>query len=193
MVLLPVGAWAVTGSNMFVTDAASGRHAAVDAKNGLVAAVHDAGTGKSAAVNSSGQLQVGGSVTANVASPASLLPINTAAFSLSSGLTSVFNPPAGNAAIVTTITVGWTNAGGNNSAFYFWIDPVGQCSSGPKTGAAEIEFAVPNYADIHTFTLSPGWATPANYSICAGTNDNTATFRVTMSGYTVKASTVPIR
>src|SRR5689334_5979318 len=66
VVAFPFAAFAVTGNNVFVTDATSGTHANVDAKNNLNTAIHDPVFGNAARVNGFGQLSanVGGSVTA---------------------------------------------------------------------------------------------------------------------------------
>lgn len=52
----PVGAWAVTGSSVFVTDAHMGYSAKVDAKRNLSAAIHDATTGGAASVDAKNNL-----------------------------------------------------------------------------------------------------------------------------------------
>jgi hypothetical protein len=96
LLLFPVGAWALSFSNVAITDpggvnqakvdAGKNLHAAVadpggvnvakvDAKNNLNTAIHDAGTGTAAKVNGFGQLSaaVTGAVTANVAYPTSAI------------------------------------------------------------------------------------------------------------------------
>src|SRR5256885_17130458 len=52
----PFAAFAVTGSNIFVTDATSGTHAKVDANGNLNTALHDAASGVAAKINASGQV-----------------------------------------------------------------------------------------------------------------------------------------
>src|SRR5437016_10163540 len=58
VVAFPFAAFAVTGSNVFVTDATSGTHAKVDAKNNLQTAIHDPVSGTAATVDTSGNLHV---------------------------------------------------------------------------------------------------------------------------------------
>ena len=50
LLLFPIGAWAVTGSNVFVTDSTSGAHAKVDAKQNVNTAIHDPVSGQGASV-----------------------------------------------------------------------------------------------------------------------------------------------
>lgn len=64
-VAFPMGAWAVSGSNTFVTDALTGVHAKVDGKNNLFTSLRDASSGVPAKVDASGNLRatVNGAVT----------------------------------------------------------------------------------------------------------------------------------
>jgi hypothetical protein len=83
-ILFPVGAWAVTGSNVFITNASTGAHAAV---------------------TSGGALTVTGSVNANQAQPASTFTYFSGA-SETSGCNRVTPPvPAGKALVVTSVNV----------------------------------------------------------------------------------------
>jgi hypothetical protein len=59
VVAFPFAAFAVTGSNVFVTDATSGVRAKVDSKQNLQSAIHDATSGVGAKVDASGKLTVG--------------------------------------------------------------------------------------------------------------------------------------
>jgi hypothetical protein len=59
LLLFPVGAWAVSGSNVFVTDASSGARGRVDAKGGQNVGVHDPVSGKGATVDAKGNQNVG--------------------------------------------------------------------------------------------------------------------------------------
>jgi hypothetical protein len=81
MVLFPIGAWAVTGSNVFVTDATSGVHAAV---------------------NSGGQLNVTGPATA-----APALTYNHSTVVIENGNCFPLNGPlpAGKALVIAMVTV----------------------------------------------------------------------------------------
>ena len=83
-ILFPVGAWAVTGSNVFITSASTGAHAAV---------------------SSTGALSVTGSVNANQALPASTFTSFSGAAE-STGCNRVTPPvPAGKALVVTSVNV----------------------------------------------------------------------------------------
>src|SRR5438067_12976032 len=85
VVLFPLGAWAVTGSNVFVTDATSGAHAKVDSNGNLQTKVSS------------------GSVNATPAAPNQQF-IGTVTFS-DVGPTSktLVTPPTGNAAAITNL------------------------------------------------------------------------------------------
>jgi hypothetical protein len=63
LLTFPFAAYAVTGNNVFVTDASSGLHAKVDAKNNLNTGIHDPVNGTAARVNSFGQLTTAASGT----------------------------------------------------------------------------------------------------------------------------------
>jgi hypothetical protein len=65
VVAFPFAAFAVTGNNVFVTDASSGVQAHVDAKNNLNTGIHDPVNGTAARVNGFGQLTTAASGTVN--------------------------------------------------------------------------------------------------------------------------------
>src|SRR5689334_7825874 len=94
-IAFPVGAWAVSGSNVFVTDATSGVHAKVTSTGQLQ-------------THPNGPLTVNGSVTAGYAagsllhSPSVGGNYSVQADSCGSGTCqTLFKPPAGKAAVVT--------------------------------------------------------------------------------------------
>jgi hypothetical protein len=102
----PVAAFAVTGSNSFITDFTSGAHAKVDAKKNVNTAIHDATSGVAAKVDSLGRqlALVAGSVTVNgVTRPAKPVDLFTTTRDIVSCTT--IEPPAGTALVVTSIGI----------------------------------------------------------------------------------------
>jgi hypothetical protein len=181
-VLFPIGAWAVTGNNVFVTDATNGRHAAVDAKNGLVATVHDAASGKSAAVNSARQLQVGGSV---IARPTFLTELFHAAGNGSGTSCHVIaTPPAGRALIVTELDM--DVYGGTPAANTFIpVYSNSTCSGGPEWDVT------PATLGTSHITFQNGFAVNAGQSVAAKVFSGNYSFELYVHGYTVPAGSVP--
>src|SRR4051812_40564665 len=97
LVMFPVGAWAVSGSNSFITDATSGKHAKVDGKQNVSVALRDSATATAAKVDSAGRV----STIGDVAAPNSFLvmqPMQVAG----DGASGSGPPPDGKALIVTS-------------------------------------------------------------------------------------------
>ena len=85
VVLFPVGAWAVMGSNIFVTDATSGAHAKVDSNGNLQTKVSS------------------GSVNATLAAPNQQF-ISTVTFSdVGPKCKTLVTPPTGKAVVITAV------------------------------------------------------------------------------------------
>jgi hypothetical protein len=117
VVAFPFAAYAVTGSNIFITDFTSGAHAKVDSKSNLNTAIHDATAGTAAKVNASGQLLtsavVAGSVNALGATPAASFftdvgtstPGGDTACSSSTGICASVVNNSGKNLVVTSVTV----------------------------------------------------------------------------------------
>jgi hypothetical protein len=125
LLLFPIGAWALSFSNVAITDPGgvnqakvdSGKNlhtaiagaaglnvAAVDAKSNLNTAIHDMGTGTAAKVNGFGQVSaaVTGSVTATAAAPSATFVASGSALNGSPSC-AFFTPKAGSAAVITHI------------------------------------------------------------------------------------------
>jgi hypothetical protein len=109
----PFAAFAVTGSNSFITDATTGTNAKVGTQQDLNASVHDPTSGAGANVDANGNLQtkvngtvgVSGTVTATQASPGFLKAFTFAVDAESGVLCGAVTPPAGFALVVTRITI----------------------------------------------------------------------------------------
>jgi hypothetical protein len=113
VVAFPFAAYAVTGNNVFVTDASSGVRAKVDAKNNLNTAIHDPTSGVGAKVNGFGQVSaaVTGSVTATPTQPSGSFFAETQVALLAGGGNNIdiAGPPTGKALMLTSISVDVTS------------------------------------------------------------------------------------
>jgi hypothetical protein len=109
LLLFPIGAWALTFSNVAITDPGGVNQAKVDANNNLYTATHDAVSGVAAKVNSFGQLSVAasGSVTATPTPPDSSYNAVPVLFGEAGGACHSVTPtvPTGKALMVTSVTV----------------------------------------------------------------------------------------
>ena len=191
MILFPVGAWAVAGSNVFVTDASNGRRVGVDAKGGIVGTIHDAGTGKTAAVNSSGQLAVSatGSVIAAPAAVASSYN-TTWQYVFSSNTCDALTQavPPGKALVVLSITVS-INATSAPGTVYVSTEPA-------KEGAPCVPLDYP--VDIRilpgqgvTDTISFPQGLPINSGHVVGMHVSSSTGATVVATAEVKGYLVP--
>ncbi len=165
-VAFPVGAWAVvTGSNVFVTDATSGAHAAV---------------------SSSGALTVAGSVTSNNASPKSLY-VNSSI----PGATYVpaAAPPSGKALIVTSIAVDTDGPAsfGSGSHAEFVISAADATCGTQAPGL--VGFVSPSALGVTSIAIPSGLVVPAKRALCVAADGIVAV--VTVYGYLVPAASAP--
>jgi hypothetical protein len=221
LLLLPVGAWAVSFTNVAITDPGgvnqakvdSGKnlHAAVadpagvnvakvDAKNNLNTAVHDAVSGVAAKVNSLGQqlAAITGSVTANVAYPTSAIVHSLGTPSpddcTSGSCVVVIAPPAGKALVVTSIHVDAysVSSPGAGKFIIFYRSSDGTCSNSSLDLAMEIvNPGVVGVIDLQ-YDLPGGMPIPAGKALCAD-NASPASIgaQVTAWGYSVPSTSVP--
>ena len=165
----PFAAYAVTGNNIFITDAGSGQHAGVDAKHNLDTAIHDPSTGKGAKVDASGNLQtklnggsvaIAGSVTAPQAAPSTMFAVVGAAFTGANNC-NFFTPKAGFAAVITSIDEYTTNATTLNPInASFQIAAVNNCSAGTEITEDGYTSDVP-----HTVSLGAGLGIAAGHHL----------------------------
>jgi hypothetical protein len=196
LLLFPLGAWAVTGNNVFVTDATSGTRAKVDAKNNLNTAIHDAGTGTAAKVNGLGQLSaaVTGSVSANVVYPTSAIfqggPIEPDTCS-TAPCAILAKPPSGKALVITSIHVETfrNSTPGQTEFFRLFISSDATCSLSAPT---DVEYVTPAGLVSTVLPYEPGIGIPAGKALCAKTSD-VANLNADISawGYTVAPAAVP--
>jgi hypothetical protein len=179
VVLFPLGAWAVTGSNIFVTDATSGAHAKVDSNGNLQTKVSS------------------GSVNATPAAPNQQY-ISTVTFSdVGPKCKTLVTPPTGKAVVITTVhfQVRTYDNGPNTRLGDLGHSGSSGCTSGNVAldgvsfignvpagniwqGAASQELDFPSgvaVANGHTLTAS----------VAGGPDDN---WRITAFGYLVDAT-----
>jgi hypothetical protein len=167
LLLFPIGAWAVSGSNVFVTDATSGSHASVNS----------------------------GALTVATASPKNFFvrggsPGNGT-------FTRLLKPPPGKAAIVTSIVFDVYNAaatgGGHNiaAAVSRTDTSCGSIVLDPATFFPAFDFNPPGIGDT-VIPFQPGLVIPANRALCVA-NFDTANLSVEVYayGYYVAASAAP--
>ena len=171
-ILFPVGAWALTTTNTYITDA------------------H---THTSASVNNAGQLAtsaaVSGAVTATLASPKEFwngrlkgtppMPVPSP-FAV---------PPSGKALIVTSITINYTKTTSASGTLSFAVSAVdATCSS---TGNTILEDS-PTAHGVKRLPFAPGLVVPAGRALCAlDTDTNNLTADVFVDGYLVPAASAP--
>jgi hypothetical protein len=218
LLLLPVGAWAVSFSNVAITDpggvnqakvdGGKNLHAAVadpagvnvakvDAKNNLNTAVHDAVSGVAAKVNSLGQQLAAITGTVTVAYPTSAIVRGALTGTDDCGggtCLKVIAPPAGKALVVTSIHVNTYNAatpgGGENVAFYRSSD--GTCHL--ATLDLLMDRVNPGVVGVTLlqYDLPGGLTIPAGKALCALNSDPTHVgAEVTAWGYSVPSTAVP--
>jgi hypothetical protein len=174
LLLVPIGAWAVTGSNVFVTDATSGSTAKVDASGSL-------------------QTRVKGAVSVSAPTPAIAHGnlVSPTICGAADTCTLVIAPPAGKALIVTSIHLSaWdvpTPGGGERVLFRTSVD--GTCNAGSLTDTVDV--AHPGGTGDVVLTYSPGLPVQAGRALCAVTNDGALGVDITAWGYTVAPSAVP--
>jgi len=165
-VLFPVGAWAVTASSTYVTDA------------------H---THKSAAVNTAGQLAVSGPVTASVASPKNFF--NGTARGTGPIPAPVAAPPAGQALIITSVTLDYTKAAPSTQSLALSVSTTDATCG---TRAQAIFEETPSATGARVLTFQPGIVVPAGRAFCVEDSDiANIVAKVFVDGYLVAASAAP--
>jgi hypothetical protein len=196
VVAFPFAAFAVTGNNVFVTDATSGVHAKVDGKQNLQSAIHDPTSGVGAKVDASGNLQaklnattVG--VTGNVGAPAAATNfahgiVNVVA-SGSSTCVNLLSPPTGKALVVGTISID-TYADGSPNLNYFVFWRTAGCASD------QIATHTPNGPGTQQLLIQPGVTVRAAQALSVqAVNLGTTSLGadIAVFGYLVPAAAVP--
>jgi hypothetical protein len=173
-ILFPVGAWAVTGSNVFVTDPTSGARTKV---------------------NTAGQLAtsatVSGSVTATSNGPNVEYNITNNTRQVDPKSCDNITPavPAGEALVATSITIG-VNAG-TSGPVDTWLEAGTPASPCGVTGGKFIAYAIQNSAiGTMEFDLPSGVAFKAGHTVSVGIHgaSGNANADVTVHGYLVPAT-----
>jgi hypothetical protein len=158
--LFPVGAWAVSGSSVFVTDSTSGKHASVD---------------------SEGQLHV----VANVAGAKSWMQSDSP--SLAGAYAPRVVVPVGKALVVRQIHVDWFGADGSSDPWVAWIVGNAACNSNISSTSETMD--LPNGQDDRVVSFDPGYIVPAGEALC-GVKSGAGTFYMKVYGYYVSSSAV---
>ena len=146
LLLFPIGAWAVSGSSVFVTDAGTGQHATVNAA---------------------------GALTVAQAAPKSFF---SRGIELGTSYSKVLAAPARSALIVTQLEINTLKATTTGEGHWISISVSrtnNTCSSvvgDPVSGLPTLELN-PSAVGMTTIPFQPGLVVPANRSLCAINND----------------------
>lgn len=193
LLLFPVGAWALSFSNVAITDpggvnqarvdAGHNLHAAiadpagvnvakVDAKNNLNTAIHDASTGTAAKVNGLGQVSVAATVTGTVkAVPSPTYPDVGPIIGVGTSPTLIIKGFGGNGTVVTKVFVDFwqASATGSFEQINFYLGNA-DCST-IYHGGFPIFDVNPSGVGLVTVPLDPGLQLLTGYGLCAKTTD----------------------
>lgn len=138
LLLLPVGAWAVSTTNVAITDAVSGTHAHVSA----------------------GSLSVAG----NVAPPTLIRESRT--LGLTGTMQVVTKAPSDRDMVVTDVHLDWfSNDPTFDDYFVVSVGNAGACTT-ISLNVPEV-FDIPNTQDFRTVSFTPGYIVPAGKALCA--------------------------
>jgi hypothetical protein len=167
MALFPVGAWAASGSNSFVTDAVSGQHASV---------------------NSTGALNVA------QASPKSFFSEATTTDS-QVGFEEFFRADASHAFIVTSIVFNVSNVVTPGSKLRFAVSKGNSSCDNvaldPASNIAPIYFTASGVGTI-VESFQPGFIVPAHRALCFANSDPANLFGDVLAyGFKVPAASAP--
>jgi hypothetical protein len=198
----PFAAFAVTGSNVFVTDATSGTHAKVDAKNNLQTAIHDPVSSTAATVDTSGNLHVStgrvqiigagafgtvpvaGGVTATQ-TPPNAMYVQFLLAGVNTTTCDQITPPSGKALVITKLDI--SPSGGTTStseAFLTTFTATASSCNGTNTTVAKENYST----DLpHTVDFGAGIAIANGHFLDFGDTGPSAVY-VTAYGYTVPSS-----
>jgi hypothetical protein len=164
-IAFPIGAWAVTGSNVFVTDATSGKTAKVDATGHVLS-------------------KVSGAVVA-VTRPADYSQWKRYSISVnSSGCAVLATPTNGNAVVIVSLSVDyWYNPSAETTDY-------GMLSTGTSCiGGFDFISAPPGGIGHVSIPYEPGLISTTGFSITRVAGD--AYFTVTATGYEIPTSSLP--
>jgi hypothetical protein len=201
-VAFPVGAWAVSGSNIFVTDASTGVHAKVDGKNNVYTSLHDGTSGSSAKVDASGNLRTTVNGTVTVTGPVRSAPkagdtFTQTAFAYTYLPTQsciyVFKPKNDVvASVITSIEFVQVNGTGSwaDTEVHAVTTPGAlntQCSQSPTVTAFVARAVLADHSQ-YTQTFPSGIGLAPGHGLYANSAGNSGITQVFVSGYYVNAS-----
>jgi hypothetical protein len=155
-IAFPMGAWAVTGSNSFITDAHSGAHATV---------------------SKSGALSVAGTVITGAA-PLNSLYHTEQAFD-EEGYASVATAPTGKTLVITSLYVDAVALGDSEGETFLAVDTTSSTCSGSQTQAIIVTQPSIGLASV---SIPSGLVIPAHGALCGFSSANARAF---VFGYTV--------
>lgn len=144
-VAFPMGAWAVSGSNSFITDAKSGAHATV---------------------SKSGALNVAGTVIAGAAPLKDMYHSWTGIYSTG---VAIATAPAGHSLVVTSLNLDVAGILGKYTGAFFELDSTGTSCSGNNPRVAEISYATVGWTSV---SIPSGLDIPPNGALCASSADD---------------------
>jgi hypothetical protein len=162
--LFPVGAWALSFSNVAITDPGG---------------VHQA------RVSATGSLSVTGSVTGSDALPTDLY--QRAAFPNFGSYAPVAAPPAGKALVITSLSVDVYETPASFVQLYVSATDA-TCAA---VSSAFVGFVDSSTVGLTTIPIPSGLVIPANRALCAKGGSAAVNSIVMTFGYTVKASAAP--
>ena len=171
-VLLPVGAWAVSFSNVAITDPGGVNRAKVNPAGALSAAVS-------------------GSVTANNALPTSLFHVDANPANATWGV--IAKPPAGKALVITSIVVeaSQVSSPGQTNVTNIVIDTkTATCNL--QENPIPVGSVTPPTVGVSTIAIPSGVVVPANRALCAGNWGIGYLAEVMVFGYLVPAASAPV-
>jgi hypothetical protein len=170
--LLPIGAWAVSFTNVAITDPGGVNRAKVNAAGALSAAVS-------------------GSVTANNAIPTNLFHVVGLPADATWGV--IAKPPAGKALVITSIVVeaSQVSSPGQSNVTDVVIDTKTATCNLQENPIAVASVTPPNVG-VSTIAIPSGLVVPANRALCAGNWGTGYLADVAVFGYLVPAASAPV-
>jgi hypothetical protein len=170
MVLFPVGAWAVSGSSVFVTDASTGAHASVDSSHNL-------------------QTKVNGVVTANQAPTQNFIQTGSFLLTVDTNFHPIISASASHALVITDIHLDWTEQNlGNDDSVEINLATATDCAT--RSSHAFEYFNLPTVNGNQDIPYATGYVVPAGKTLCAAAPQGDGNVYIRTFGYFVAANTV---
>jgi hypothetical protein len=171
MALFPVGAWAVSGSNAFVTDATTGAHASVDSSHNL-------------------QTKVNGVVTANQAPTQNWVQSGSFLLTVNNTYNPIISASATHALVITDMHLDWEHQD-PQAVDYVKIDLGTTPACSTLSSNATEYFEMPDANDDKDVEWgTTGYVVPAGKTLCAASPTHDGTVYIRVFGYFVAASAV---